>query len=162
MRHRANHHDGHMDRTETQTGSPSRHVLEQHGLRCTKQRLAVYETLCACDSHPTAEELYQIVLQREGGLSRATVYNTLNALADTGLVKRLPCERGLFRFDADLSPHVHVRFQDSDEVADLPPHLTDRLMSQCCRDALKAIATELGIELDGVSIELIARRPEQA
>ncbi len=107
--------------------------------------------------HPTAEELYQIVNEKDGGLSRATVYNTLNALADAGLVRRMPCDNGLFRFDADLSEHIHVRYRESGIVRDLPHSLKNRLMCGCCRDALSAIAKDLGFQPDQITLEIIAR-----
>lgn len=135
-------------------------ILDYHGLRCTRQRVAVYEALCKCKSHPTAEELYQIVLASEGDLSLATVYNNLNALADAGLVRRLPVEAGICRFDADISDHIHLRFRESGQVQDLPPHLAQKFMTRCCQEALAAIATEMGISVEAISIEIAARRRE--
>lgn len=145
-----------------QTPQAVKEILDQHGLRCTRQRRAVYQALCKCNSHPTADELYQIVLANEGDLSLATVYNTLNALADAGLVRRLPGEAGICRFDADLSDHIHIRYRETGQVMDLPAPLAERFMSPCCQEALGRIAAELGIDIDGISIEIAAKRRPHA
>src|SRR6185503_2137091 len=39
----------------------TRELFERHRLRCTQQRVALYEALASCKSHPTAEELFQYV-----------------------------------------------------------------------------------------------------
>ena len=60
----------------------TRDLFETRSLRCTCQRLALYDALKASMNHPTAEELYRVVKLRPeyGRLSLATVYNTLAAV----------------------------------------------------------------------------------
>jgi len=72
----------------------TRELFAKHSLRCTRQRMAVYEALLSCDSHPTAEELFRLVKPRTERLSLATIYNTLEALEDVGLVRRMPTTDG--------------------------------------------------------------------
>ena len=90
-------------------------------------------------------------------MSRATVYNALEALCRTGLVRRLPTTTGCCRFDADTSHHLHVRFRETQEIRDVPQHLGDRLVSAMPRQALADIERALGVKIDGVNIQLIAR-----
>ncbi len=143
-----------MDRT--------RDLFAKHTLRCTRQRQALYEALRACKTHPTAEELYRIVqsdgsLARTPGLSRATVYNTLEALCRAGLVRRLPTTNGCCRFDADTSEHLHLRFRDTQEIRDVPVHLGDRLVAAMPQNVLNEIERAMGVRIDGVNIQLVAK-----
>ena len=41
--------------------SALRDALERAGLRCTRQREAVWSYLCSVDSHPTAEQVFRAV-----------------------------------------------------------------------------------------------------
>ena len=67
-----------------------RELFRAHGLRCTRQRERIYEALASSTSHPTAEELHLAVRDADGGLSLATVYNTLEAFTERGLCRRVP------------------------------------------------------------------------
>ena len=54
------------------------------GVKLTPQRLAIFEYLSRHPGHPTAEEVYRAVLARYPTLSFATVYKTLELLAEMG------------------------------------------------------------------------------
>ena len=136
----------------------TRAKLESRGLRCTKQRLAVYEVLHASKSHPTADELFRLVEQRCGPMSLATVYNSLSALVDAGLCRRVMTAKGPARFDADISNHVHVRMQDDGRLIDVPDHLGHALVEKLPRELLSQIEDELGIDINDVHIQLEANR----
>ena len=94
----------------------TRNLFTQHSLRCTTQRVALFDTLCACKSHPTAEELFSMVKPKMESLSLATVYNTLDALCEVGLAQKLPTPNGTSRYDADMSEHLHVRIKDTGDI----------------------------------------------
>lgn len=135
--------------------SLTRELFNRHSLRCTKQRIALYDALCQCASHPTAEELYRMVRPRTSGLSRATVYNTLEALCKAGLATRLPTPNGCCRYDADMSHHLHVRLTDSAEIRDVPADLGARLIENLPKDVLQEIERRMGLKLQGVSVQLL-------
>jgi Fe2+ or Zn2+ uptake regulation protein len=144
--------------TDVESMDSTRALFNMRELRCTTQRVAVYDALRGCKSHPTAEELFRIVRPRVDRLSLATVYNTLEALCGAGLAQKLPMVDGCCRFDADTSDHVHVRIRDTAELADVPSELGDRLLSSVPRQLLAEIADELGVRIDGVNIQLTASR----
>ena len=140
----------------------TRDLFAKHNLRCTRQRQALYDVLRACKTHPTAEELYRMTqcdcaMTTAPALSRATVYNALEALCRAGLVRRLPTTNGCCRFDADTSDHLHVRFRDTQVIRDVPTHLGARLVAALPRQALADIEQALGVQIDGVNIQLIAK-----
>jgi len=65
-------------------------LFAEHGLRCTQQRVALYQALAMTEAHPTADELHRWVSERLPGVSVATVYNCLEAFCKAGIVQKLP------------------------------------------------------------------------
>lgn len=133
----------------------TRNIFARHRLRCTEQRRALYEALRDTKSHPTAEELFHLAVPRLRRLSRATVYNTLEAFCRAGLARRLPTSNGC-RFDADTTEHLHLRFRDTAEIRDVPDELGRRLLENLPRQAIEDIERSMGVSIDGVSIQLLA------
>jgi len=72
-------------------------------------------------------------------LSRATVYNTLEALCRAGLARQLPTTNGCCRYDADTSEHLHIRFRENSEIRDVPPELGTRLLANMPQPLLTEI-----------------------
>ena len=136
----------------------TRDLFARHKLRCTRQRMAVYESLCDTTTHPTAEELFRMVHPRVHQLSLATVYNTLEALCRAGLVRKMPTTDGCNRYDANTDDHPHIRFRDTAEIRDIPDHLGERVLALIPRRVLDEIGKELGVEIDGVSVQFHATR----
>ena len=136
----------------------TRDLFAGHKLRCTAQRRALYETLSETTGHPTAEELYRMVKPLMAHLSLATVYNTLEALCEVGLARKLPTNNGCCRYDADTSEHLHVCYRNDGKIDDVPNGLGDKLIEQLPRSAIAEIERELDIEIDGINVQLLAHR----
>jgi Fe2+ or Zn2+ uptake regulation protein len=124
-------------------------------LRHTRQRGAVYAALRATTSHPTAEELHELVRHETPGLSLATVYNTLEALCASGLCRRLPNAAGVCRFDGDVSDHVHVVLPDG-RVLDVPPEVGRRLLECVPAELVRELESRVGARLGGLGVQLVA------
>lgn len=131
-------------------------ILRGCGLRCTRQRAVVYEALRGTTSHPTAEELLAMVRPVEAGISLATVYNTLDALCERGLVRRLASGAGACRFDATVEDHAHVTLADG-RVVDVPGDIDERLRRGIDGRALRALAETLGVEVDRLEVRVSVR-----
>lgn len=138
----------------------ARRLFADHGLRCTRQRVAIYERLLAANTHPTAEELFEQVRGECDGLSLATVYNTLEALCDAGLCRKLTFNCGCARYDAETQPHLHLLNDDTGEIHDVPGDLSERLLAQLSEDVLRDIEVRLGVRIDRVSLHLHARQTD--
>ncbi len=149
------HHSHHSD-LELQD------LFNSHGLRCTRQRKAVFEALRGTTSHPTADELYRMVGDRIEGLSLATVYNTLEALCGAGLAQKLPGHgahgNGSARFDATVDNHLHLRDTRTGAVADVPSNLSRALLDHLPRQLLNEIESRLGFKIQQVQIELVGEK----
>ena len=94
-------------------------TLRQHGIHPTQQRLAVYEYLLAHRTHPTADTVYQALVESQPTLSRTTVYNTMRALAKAGLIRIVTINAEEQRFDADIADHGHFRCSQCGNVLDV-------------------------------------------
>ena len=77
------------------------------------------EELRKLKTHPTADELYQIVRQRLPRISLGTVYRNLLFLTESGQIAKLEIAGSTNRFDANMQPHQHVRCVCCGSVADI-------------------------------------------
>jgi len=83
-------------------------LLEDKGLKPTYQRLKVLEYLDRhIDTHPTAEMIYEALAKSMPTISVTTVYNTLNAFLQTGLVCAETITGTEVRYDLVTHPHHH-------------------------------------------------------
>ncbi len=99
--------------------------LRARGFRLTPQRLAIVHLFSRDGSHPTAHDLFARLRPAFPTMSFATVYNTLDALAQAGLSSslRLGALSGLAaatRFDPNTEPHHHAVCDRCGVVVDLP------------------------------------------
>lgn len=88
--------------------------------RRTRQRRVILEELRKVTSHPTAEELHQMVRTRLPGISIATVYRNLEVLVQEGHVLQLDISKNRRRFDGIPHPHYHIRCIQCGRVDDVP------------------------------------------
>jgi Fur family transcriptional regulator, peroxide stress response regulator len=133
-----------------------RKALEAAGLRCTPQRLAVYDRMAVALHHPTAEEIFQTVRAQIPKISLATVYKALEALVAIGAVTRLTVSEGTgsARYDARSENHYHFRCLRTGMVHDLPTRFDPELISRldpCLTQELK----KQGFQVTGYRLELV-------
>lgn len=132
-------------------------IFSSKNLRCTKQREVVYEYLANTKTHPTADELFQSILDSNNHkVSRATVYNALDALVCAGLCRKITPEAGPTRYDADISAHNHI-ITDDGRVLDIPEHLAQSLPQHLPPHIINAIENQLNIKINRVAITLHAQ-----
>jgi len=137
-----------------------RSVFAVRGLRCTKQRLVIYEALVGTKSHPTAEHVFDLVKEKCPGISLATVYNTLDVLCRARLCRRLPVTKGSTRYDADTRAHLHAVDAETGVVLDVPEPLSDQALNAVPTSLIHRIEDELNMTIERVSIQFIGRSNE--
>lgn len=84
-------------------------ILSGKGISPSYHRLKIYEYLVNNRTHPTAEVIYEDVIQHIPTLSKTTIYNTLKTLSEKGLVQMITIEDNEVRYDADISFHGHFK-----------------------------------------------------
>lgn len=97
-------------------------TLTQAGMNPTAQRIAVFQYLHNESDHPTPEQVKAAVDQVFPKISLATVYNTLNTLAEAGLVVpvKLP-HSGKVVYDVNTTKHYHFIDEQQELLVDLDP-----------------------------------------
>ncbi|AMW32343.1 Fur family transcriptional regulator, peroxide stress response regulator [Fervidobacterium changbaicum] len=102
------------------TRSEIRELLKEKGVKPTVHRVEILEYLRNTYSHPSADEIYEHFVreQKLSVLSRATVYNTLRALADAGLVKVIITPDAI-RYDFVRENHHHFYCTKCKKIYDI-------------------------------------------
>ncbi|PTX54772.1 Fur family iron response transcriptional regulator [Litoreibacter ponti] len=92
------------------------------GLRPTRQRVALAELLVGDGQHRhiTAESLYASASERTDGVSLATVYNTLKAFSEAGLIREIMVDGTKSYFDTRVDDHPHFFWEDDGHLTDAP------------------------------------------
>lgn len=107
--------------------------LNKNGGRMTSQRQLILETIQEMSGHPTAEEIYELVLTRDNSLHLSTVYRTLRWLEQEGLVtsRLFNDERRQERFDPALpSEHYHFLCNNCKKVIEFNNLLVNAIKAQ--------------------------------
>ncbi len=124
-------------------------ALQSHGLKATAQRLLIAERLFRVPVHITAEQLL-VQLRADGErVSKATVYNTLNAFAACGLLRALHVDPTCCIYDSTETPHHHFFDPASGELSDTPPGSVE---------FSRLPGTPAGMEVDAVEVVIRLRR----
>lgn len=92
------------------------------GLRPTRQRLTLATLLVGDgqDRHVTAESLFAAATDSDEKVSLATVYNTLRAFCDAGLMREITVDGSKSYFDTNMTDHPHFYWEDSATLTDAP------------------------------------------
>ena len=94
--------------------------LVEKGIKPSVQRVAVMEYLMTHKTHPTADEIFSALYPRIPTLSRTTVYNTLNRLAEQGAILSLDIDQKKTRYDGDTFFHGHFLCRKCGKIEDVP------------------------------------------
>ncbi len=84
-------------------------LLKEKKMRPSYQRIRILQHLTTHQNHPSADEIYQALKDDIPALSKSTVYKTLLAFEEAGLVKAISYDGTSDRFD--LKEHNHSHFQ---------------------------------------------------
>ncbi len=136
---------------EDRTFHRSSEWLGTAGLRPTRQRLALAALLVGDgkDRHVTAESLFAAAKDAGEQVSLATVYNTLRAFCDAGLMREVTVDGARGYFDTNISDHPHFFWEDTAELTDAP---ADRLVISDLPEAPE------GAEVSKVDVVIRLRR----
>lgn len=105
--------------------APARQILNEAGLRVTRQRIALVEILFEkAERHVTAESLYDELVRSGAPGSLSCVYNTLRRFSEIGLLKRVPIYGSAAYFDTRIVHHHHFYANDEDCLMDVSADIT--------------------------------------
>ena len=105
----------------------ARALCRANGLAMTVQRRVILDTLLDRTDHPTAEDVFRAVAPRLPGLSRTTVYRVLETLVRVKVLRMVPHESAVVRFDPRPDRHHHLVCGRCGALSDLPDSVAARL-----------------------------------
>ena len=125
--------------------------LAQAGLRPTRQRMALAELLIGDGQHRhvTAESLFEAAKAKGAAVSLATVYNTLRAFCEAGVLNEITVDGSKSYFDTNTHDHPHFFWEDDARLSDAP---ADQLQIARLPDAPE------GAEIAAVEVVIRLRR----
>ncbi len=104
----------------------AREKLTRAGLRPTRQRVSLGALLFKGECrHVTAEALHAEARASGEAISLATVYNTLNAFTEAGLVRQVAVDGARVYFDTNTAAHHHFFDVESGALTDIPAAAVD-------------------------------------
>ncbi len=98
---------------------PLNERLAARGFRFTSQREHVYHVLLAGPDHPTAEQVFLRAKKGMPDISMATVYNCLDTLVKSGLVREVNVDRAAMRYCPNMQDHGHFYCEECGSVFDI-------------------------------------------
>ncbi len=121
------------------------------GLRPTRQRVTLAALLIGDGQHRhvTAESLFEAAKAEGEAVSLATVYNTLKAFCDAGLMQEVTVDGSKSYFDTNTHDHPHFYWEDEARLTDAP---ADQLVISRVPDAPD------GAEIASVDVVIRLRR----
>ena len=93
-------------------------ICQEHRLKITPQRVAIYRELFNSNSHPTADTIYQNVKKEYPNISFDTVNRTLLTFAQIGVLEVVEIFGGAKRFDTDVKNHHHLHCVQCGQIQD--------------------------------------------
>mmetsp|Transcript_23809 Transcript_23809/g.42940 ORF Transcript_23809/g.42940 Transcript_23809/m.42940 type:complete len:140 (-) Transcript_23809:7442-7861(-) len=125
--------------------------LSGAGLRPTRQRVTLAALLIGDGQHRhvTAESLFEAAKDQGEAVSLATVYNTLRAFCDAGLMQEVTVDGSKSYFDTNTHDHPHFFWEDEARLTDAP---SDQLVIAQLPDAPE------GAEIASVDVVIRLRR----
>lgn len=98
--------------------------LATAGLRPTRQRVTLAALLIGDGQHRhvTAESLFDAAKAQGEAVSLATVYNTLRAFCEAGLMQEVTVDGSKSYFDTNTHDHPHFYWEDDAKLTDAPSH----------------------------------------
>lgn len=92
--------------------------LKAKNIRLSHQRLMVLDYIDKNRCHPTVDQIHSDLVKDMPTLSKTTIYNTLNALIDVGLVRRITIEDNETRYDITSDDHGHFKCESCGKIFD--------------------------------------------
>lgn len=122
--------------------------MKAEGLRCTSERIAVLQEIYRSDTHLDADELYRRLKAKGTGISRATVYHTLDLLFRLNLVTRIDLGHHHTHYEKALgvANHLHIVCHRCGKVSEAT---SDQLAGM-----VEALCAENGFTLGSFSLQV--------
>jgi Fur family peroxide stress response transcriptional regulator len=85
-------------------------LLNRYDLKATPQRIAIIDGLKKC-GHADIDTLYEVLMDKFGSVSLATVYKNINAMVEKNFVKevKVPLHKTLYELVGKQHSHLYCK-----------------------------------------------------
>jgi len=108
-----------MNQTEQFDRKKTIKLLRSRNIAPTRPRVDIAAILFSKPQHVSADDLIELIRKNNIQVSRATVYNTLSAFVDGGLLKKLFISPTVLIYDSNTENHQHILNEETGEITDL-------------------------------------------
>ncbi|TCD48629.1 transcriptional repressor [Chlorobium sp. N1] len=133
-----------------------RSYMKAEGMRCTTERIAVLREVYDSGTHLDADEIYRRLKEQGTGISRATVYHTLDLLFRFHLVTKIDLGHKHTHYERShgVANHLHVVCEQCGAVVEITSDELGGLLERLCR--------EQGFQLGSFSLQVFGRCMDEA
>jgi Fur family ferric uptake transcriptional regulator len=118
----------------------------------TRQRQVILQELRKVMTHPSADEVYEMVRRLLPRISLGTVYRNLEILSELGEIQKIEICGKLKRFDGNTKDHYHLRCLNCHRIDDVPENIHF--------DFNSSLNSETGYAITGHRLEFVGLCPE--
>ena len=126
--------------------------LHERGFRVTPQRMAILHALIHSGGHLSAGEVYRQARRAQPGLTEATVYRTLEFLAENGFALAAHIGGGKLVYELTEENHHHLICRNCGKTV----HLEHRALA----NLYKSLAASTGYQMDSSHVALFGLCPD--
>ena len=94
-------------------------LLKENSIKITPQRLEILKYLDENRTHPTVDEIYSELKEKNPSLSKTTVYNSVETLREHGIIQSLTISGSELRYDFENKMHHHFLCKKCGNIIDI-------------------------------------------
>lgn len=110
--------------------------LHKDHIKITRQRKMIIEIMYEHRDHIDAEALFSILKQQKAGVSRATIYRTLEMLVAKRLIRKMDFGEGrnVYEFKLGQPHHDHMKCLRCGKVIEFNDHIIELRQNTICQN----------------------------
>ena len=94
-------------------------LLKENSIKVTPQRLEILKYLDENRTHPTVDEIYSELKEKNPSLSKTTIYNSLETLKEHAIIQSLTISGTELRYDFENKIHHHFLCKICGNIIDI-------------------------------------------